>query len=338
MAALVTGCAGTPTSPTIEQPVQQKLSSYQALAFLDLDGNGRRDMDETLRVPGVTVSIGDQQGQTEARTGRLTLTSVPEGGQERSVVSTPPFYEAEVPVAQVTVPQSAPEQLAMRLPIGNNIPATYMAFGDSITDGDGSADGTGYRGPLEKLLAQHFGSAQVLNEGIGGTKTPRGVERIAGALQSDMPAYTIILYGTNDWHNLDCQRYQDCPVVENLRSMIQAAKAVHSLPVIGTIIPANPGLQPPARNEWVARTDDDIRAMAQEEGAVVADLQAAFVFFMNLTDLFSDHVHPNDIGYQLIAQQFFLAISGRAQATPVLPVPWAEWAPPGGEPPFSSRP
>jgi hypothetical protein len=53
-----------------------------------------------------------------------------------------------------------------------------------------------------------------------------------------------------------------------------------------------------------------IRPMVAEEGAVLADLHAAFLEAGPLEDLFVDHVHPNDDGYDIIARVFFEAITG----------------------------
>jgi hypothetical protein len=50
--------------------------------------------------------------------------------------------------------------------------------------------------------------------------------------------------------------------------------------------------------------------MARAEGAVVADLNAAFGRASNdLASLFTDHVHPNDRGYTAVAEEFFRAIT-----------------------------
>src|SRR5207302_794617 len=81
-----------------------------------------------------------------------------------------------------------------------------------------------------------------------------------------------------------------------------------------TIPPANPAIPqkvPPERNQWVSQEDVLIRALAREQGAALADIEAAFlsVAGSNLSQLFSDHIHPNDRGYGIIAGAFFAGIS-----------------------------
>ena len=53
-----------------------------------------------------------------------------------------------------------------------------------------------------------------------------------------------------------------------------------------------------------------IRPMAQQQGAFLVDVEKAFLNQGgDLSRFFSDHVHPNDAGYQLISQTFFEAIA-----------------------------
>jgi lysophospholipase L1-like esterase len=92
--------------------------------------------------------------------------------------------------------------------------------------------------------------------------------------------------------------------------VVHEVKAFGGLAVVGTIAPVNPALEPAERNKWVTDVNVRIRAMAREEGAPVADIHAAFLRRPDwATTLFFDHVHPNDAGYDVIAQAFFDAIS-----------------------------
>ena len=97
--------------------------------------------------------------------------------------------------------------------------------------------------------------------------------------------------------------------------MIQVAKAARTLPVVSTIIPANPDQNPPERNQWVAAVNEKIKALARQEGAALADSYGAFTKAGNLPQLFEGPVHPNDAGYQLIAGAFFIAIARPSAAT-----------------------
>jgi lysophospholipase L1-like esterase len=303
----------TPPPPT--HPVE-------AYVFYDENGNLTLDASELARVPAVDITIGGRTGRSELRTGHTRIENVPEGQQIAEAAHLPPYYVEKV-APGVNVPTTEPVLVPLQLDIGSNHPNVYMAFGDSITDGLGSGDGLGYREKLQRGLVAHFGVGTVVNEGISGTRSGKArpndaLARIDSALAAHRPAYTLILYGTNDWNDATCKYDENCQTVENLRAIVRAVRAAGSLPVLGTILPSDPAYpveNPPARNAWIDRTNQSLRVMAQSEGVVVADLYAVFMAQSDLAALFWDHVHPNDVGYELIANGFLRAITGDVTAT-----------------------
>lgn len=310
-----------------------------AVVYYDENGNGRLDLQEGARVAGVEVSVGGRTARAERVTGRAVVAGVPGGMQTVSIrgATLPPYYVAGPPVT-VQVPQTVDVLLPVTLPIGSNEANTYMAFGDSITFGDGSSDGSGYRNGLEMDLQGFFGRAFVANQALQGGSSSRGADRIDNSLNFVHPAYTIVLYGTNDWNTRECQAGPPCFTIDSLRGIVRTCRASHSLPVLGTILPVNVGFDarvPPERQEWVAQMNDLIRPMAREEGTVVADLHAAFLREGNLSQLFVDHVHPNDRGYAIISREFFRAIS---EPAPVPGVTFDAFEPFGLEAPGKPEP
>jgi lysophospholipase L1-like esterase len=318
-------CGGGGASPVAPPPVGPT-HPVVVTVFYDENGSGTLDAGESARVADVEVEVAGRTGRTEKLTGRAVVDGVPEGSQRVSVreASLPPFYRTVASAAamvQSPQPSGADVFVPLTLPIGTNRPNVYMGFGDSITAGDGAHTTDGYRDVLQVLLQQHFGRGQVLNEGIGGTRTEAGADRIGQSLTRARPAYTLILYGTNDWNKatFECRTSLACDTVDNLRYMLGVVKAVQSLPVLATIIPANPnGTAAADRNDWLRRINEQIRPMARAEGATVADLHAAFLREPDLAALFTDHVHPNDRGYQVIAAEFFRAISRPPSASSAL--------------------
>jgi len=308
--------------------------------FYDENGNGARDADETAVVPNVDVKIGGQQAVSQAGSGYTALDNVPAGVNPVTFGAMPPFYKAGVPVS-LTVPQPPGIEFSvpLTLAIGSNQPGTYMAFGDSITDGDGSDDDQGYRILLQKKLQAFFQQGTLVNQAIGGTRSNEGSARMPGSLAATTPAYTLILYGTNDWNDGECRDDFPCYTIDSLRAMINDAKARQTLPVISTIIPCNTGYDartPPERNVWVSDMNNLIKPMAQEEGAVLVDNYAAFMAVPDFHTLFSDHVHPNEDGYQIMADQWFKAITQPAAAAqtrevapPVMPPHGRNYGNPG---------
>lgn len=277
------------------------------MVFYDEDGDARRDRDEDVHVAGVLVEVAGRTALTD-RAGRAMVPGVPGGSQDVLVDADalPPFFVPPPPLA-IQVPTLADAPLGVTLPIGSNRRTVYMAVGDSITVGDGSSDGSGYLGPLEAQLARHFGRARAVNRGVGATNTVEGLRLIRDQLRAERPAYTLIQYGTNDWHH--CAGQVPCYTIGNLRRMLQAVKGAQSLPCVTTIIPANPEQNPAGRNVWIGNIDKLIRELAAEQGALLVDLEAAFRRQGDLPRLFADHVHPNDRGYRVMADEFFRAIT-----------------------------
>ena len=52
-----------------------------------------------------------------------------------------------------------------------------------------------------------------------------------------------------------------------------------------------------------------IKGLANEQQVLLADINAEFKASGNMSSLYSDDVHPNDAGYQVLAQAWFKAIS-----------------------------
>jgi lysophospholipase L1-like esterase len=49
--------------------------------------------------------------------------------------------------------------------------------------------------------------------------------------------------------------------------------------------------------------------MAEAEGVPIAEIHGDFMAQPSVKDLFADHVHPNDTGYQLMARSWWDAIT-----------------------------
>lgn len=285
-----------------------ELHTVAVVVFYDENGNERRDRDEGVHVPNVAVAIAGRTAATDRTQGRALVTSVPAGAQQVVVLpeGAPPFFVPGTPLA-IVVPLAGDVLLPVTLPIGRNRRNVYMAVGDSITVGDGSSDGRGYLGPLESQLVRHFGRALAVNRGVSATDTKEGLRLIRDQLQAVRPAYTLIHYGTNDWQH--CAGQVPCYTIDNLRRMVEAVNGAQSLPCLATIIPVNPKLNPEGRNNWVGNIDRLIRELAVEQGALLVDLEAAFRREADLSRLFADHVHPNDRGHRIMADEFFRAIT-----------------------------
>ena len=168
---------------------------------------------------------------------------------------------------------------------GANDPNLYVAMGDSIT-------AAGW----PSILAGKLG-APVVNRGVPGARSDQGAASVNGTLSRYKPGFLLILYGANDViHGAN----YDGPIAY-LRSMIGAAKANQTIPVIGTLTPMSASHQLWAGG--VTEMNRRIRAMASEEGCAVADLEGAFG--NNPEYLLPDGLHPTAAGSERIASVFY---------------------------------
>jgi acyl-CoA thioesterase-1 len=291
------------------------------------------DPREGVRLPGVVVTAAGQKATTTAG-GAATLGNLPAGSQQFAIdpASLPPYYQAAS--LSVQVPQVSQLVFPVTLPIGTNTPNIYMGFGDSITVGVGSSDGTGYLDVLVRRLRDHFGVAGVINDGIEATRSNAGALRVARSLRVNQPAFLLIHYGTNDWNDATCRNSFPCFTIDSLRAIVEACQAARTLPMLATIIPPNTGFNPfasPERQVWVHMMDALIRDLARQEGALLVDLEAAFLAQPDLSALFVDHVHPNDAGYKIMADTFFSAITAPPGAKPSAAAPAFELPPIGAD-------
>jgi lysophospholipase L1-like esterase len=316
LCVLVAGCDQTsPTTPA-EDLSAGPTDRASGVVFYDENGDGVRSSGEIARVPGTVLNVlgSTVQGTADVAAGAVALLGVPVGRQTlvAKAESLPPFYQAGAGLA-IDVPSSVPFAFPLTLPTGNNIRHRYLAFGDSITDGDGSSRDQGYRESLAAKLKAHFGRSEIINEGESGTDSLEGADRIEHILNVHRPAYALIMYGTNDWNAPVCTSAPPCFTVRSLREMVQAAQDNDTLPFVASIPPTNTGdpKAPPERNAWVRRMNKEIRLMAAQEGAVYVDVYGALE--QNCGGTWSlimvDHVHFNDRGYEAMASEFLKAIS-----------------------------
>lgn len=306
------GGSGGPSTPTTPSPTPPtSLHSVVAWVYYDINRNNLADSGESDRLSDVVLQIGGASGRTEAGTGKAVVQGVPAGTHPITVQvsSLPPFFVPGAPVT-IEVPRSEEVSVPVALPIGRNTPFRYLVSGDSISQGVGSDNEAGFRPALQSRLSAYYaGSVSMFYRGGGGGTSSDGATRIARDLDLLQPAYTLIGWGTNDWNG--CGTPTNCGTVANLRSIVLAVKAAESLPCVATILPPNVGydsLAPESRARWVVEMNELIKAMAQQEGALVVDLHAAFMR-AGPSGLFVDHVHPNSRGYLVIAETWFDALT-----------------------------
>lgn len=206
-------------------------------------------------------------------------------------------------------------------------PRVAVAIGDSITDGMRSSLNGNQRWPdfLARRLAEHPATAavSVVDLGISGNRllsdSPCYGEKLAGrfehdAIQAAGARYIMVLIGINDINfqdmpprkGLDCDfphtRVNANDLISGYKALIATAHGAHRRIYGATLTPAS---LPPAResirlavNRWI-RESGAFDAVIDFDQAVRDPAQPDRLLHRYDSD---DHVHPNDAGYQAMAQ------------------------------------
>jgi lysophospholipase L1-like esterase len=228
----------------------------------------------------------------------------------------------------------------------------FLAFGDSITSGKiavdcpsgggatacraqtlGEGPGTwisdllrfsprfgeespaAYPRALQSMLANRYAvqAFVVVNEGNSGEVVADGRTRLTQSLNAGTPQVLLLQEGAND---MTAARPPIEAIVNDFRAMVRDARGRGVQVFLGTLLPQREGAcraydYCDGVNDVVA-TNARLRTMAAVEGAVLVDLYQGFEG-QTATLLGIDGLHPNEGGYQKMAEMFFEAIKQRLE-------------------------
>jgi len=162
--------------------------------------------------------------------------------------------------------------------------AVILAFGDSLTHGNGAGKDESYPAVLQKLS-----SRRVINAGVSGEVSDQGVKRLPGLLRQYHPALLILCHGGNDI----LRKLDPAKMAANVRRMISMAKD-RGIPVVLLGVP-RPGLFLSSAGVY-----GDI---ADETGVIYMEDLIPDILADN--SLKSDTVHPNRDGYRRMAEGIY---------------------------------
>jgi lysophospholipase L1-like esterase len=165
--------------------------------------------------------------------------------------------------------------------------AVILAFGDSLTHGNGANKDESYPAILQSLSGR-----SVINAGISGEESGPGLNRLPAALEKHEPSLLILCHGGNDLLNKRDKNQME----SNIRSMIQLAKD-KSIPVVMLGVP-KPGLFLSSFELYKTIADStDIIFLENLIPEVLGD-----------KSLKSDTVHPNKEGYRMMAETIYASL------------------------------
>jgi acyl-CoA thioesterase-1 len=206
--------------------------------------------------------------------------------------------------------------LLPRLAGAQTTPATtYVAFGDSITEGVGDElKKGGYPSRLQDLLVAKGLSAEVRNAGLAGEETSGGVTRI-GTVLREGDDVLLLMEGTNDVNKISVET-----ITANLNEIARKAANRGLRTVHATLFPRQPSATNDGTNQTTSAVSAAVRELAFTQQRQLAD---PFEVFYNETPNFAalyspaDHVHPNAAGYDLMARVFADVLTNVDSVAPV---------------------
>lgn len=201
-----------------------------------------------------------------------------------------------------------------RTQIPDNFPfQKILCFGDSVTAGVTQRSGIdgglrteltmveGYVPKLWRRLEERYGSGfDLVTEAVRGENTGEALDRIDTMIRRHDPDVVLILTGIVDVNN----EFARFPVVRaNLAEMMRIVQLRGKFPIIATYPPVNPDGFRVFAIENIARLNDVIRQEAKGRNVMIADHETAAAD--DFRGQGSDGVHPNNIGYETMAQTWF---------------------------------
>jgi len=160
--------------------------------------------------------------------------------------------------------------------------AVILAFGDSLTRGNGSSGSNDYPSQLQALTGR-----TVVNGGAPGEVSAQGLERLPALLDEVQPQLLVLVHGGNDL----LRRLPNEALEANLRAMIRLARE-RGVQVVMLGVP-QPALLFMSGAEIYPR-------IAREEGVPIDPTTLAGI--LGDEQYKSDPIHPNDAGYGRMAE------------------------------------
>ena len=165
-----------------------------------------------------------------------------------------------------------------------SVDAKILAFGDSLTYGTGAGNAQDYPTLLAKMT-----NLNIINEGVPGEISSKGLERLPTLLEKHHPDLLILIHGGNDI----LRKHSRNELKQNILNMIVESQQ-RNIEVVLLGVP-EPGIFLKS-----AKVYEELA----EETEIPAELKL-LAKILGDNSLKSDAAHPNADGYQILAQGIF---------------------------------
>lgn len=218
----------------------------------------------------------------------------------------------------------------------------YLAFGDSLTEGQNGRDGlrgerivdvpNAYPTKLQSILNLEYPGQGITvpNYGKGGEPVGDSAnERLEGALAREKPGAVLLLDGYNNLGSCTpgASNTQQCgqaivDVAFGIRDLARIAKRTEygvRYIFVSTMTPPGPylgiGKDRRIANDAIVRANTEIAKMVRSEGVILVDTYPRFVGH-EAEYVDQDGLHLRPAGYQALADSFFSVIKTSVTSTP----------------------
>lgn len=182
----------------------------------------------------------------------------------------------------------------------------YICFGDSITYGIiayEAAPELGYVPRLEKLIDENIRDSEAINRGIGGEKTAEALSRINSVINEDQSKTIFLMEGTNDVKD---ETISMDTAAFNLEQMVERCLSFEMTVFLASIIKKDLWEY---YKERILGLNEKIESIASSLNIDFVDQFEAFWINQDLPGgLYSDATHPNEQGYQIMAETWYEAL------------------------------
>ena len=202
--------------------------------------------------------------------------------------------------------------------VAENFPfKKVLAFGDSLTIGVTQRSGSGLSGShsvlttvegyvpkLWRLMEEKYGTGiRFVIEGVGAENSREALDRIDTFIHRHDPDLVLILSGIVDV-NVALPLVPRFPIVRSsVAEMMRIVLLRGKVPVIGTYPSPNPDGFRVGAVEHIERLNHVIRQEAKAKDVLIADHEADS--YSDYRGQGADGLHPNNIGYERMAQSWF---------------------------------
>ncbi|MBW1939268.1 MAG: arylesterase [Deltaproteobacteria bacterium] len=162
--------------------------------------------------------------------------------------------------------------------------AVILAFGNSLTYGNGAERNESYPAILENLSGK-----RIVNAGIPGELSAKGLQRLSEILNEHEPELLLLCHGGNDL----LRRHELAKTAINLKKMVLMARE-RGVSVVLIGVP---------RLGFTLKTADFYNQIAEEMELPFED--GILEEILSNRDLKSDTIHPNREGYRLMAEAVY---------------------------------